>query len=61
MIQDNLFTPMKRTKKLPIDQNNKDDYDINLRSSINSTKKNSNVISSILPFEKIKSNPSFSV
>jgi hypothetical protein len=50
MIQESLFTPMKRTKKLAIDQNNKDDYDINLRSSINSTKKSTNIISSILPF-----------
>lgn len=50
MIQENLFTPMKRTKKLPIDQNNRDDYDINLRTSTNSTKKNNNIISSILPF-----------
>lgn len=50
MIQESLFTPMKRTKKLSVDQNNKDDYDINLRTSVNSTKKSSHIISSILPF-----------
>lgn len=60
MIQDNLYTPIKRTKKTLHDQSNKDDYDINLRTSINSNKKNI-IMSSIIPLDKIKSNPSFSL
>ena len=39
--------PIRRIKKTPLDTINKDDYDVNLRSSLNSNKKNSILTSSI--------------
>lgn len=60
MIMNDFSTPVKKIKKLSYDISNKDDYDINLRTSMNVPRKNSMANNSI-QMEKIKSNPSFSL
>lgn len=39
--------PIRKIKKTTLDPTNKDDYDVNLRSSLSSNKKNSIMASSI--------------
>lgn len=60
MISNNSYTPIRKIKKAPLDATNKDDYDVNLRTSLNVQRKNG-VIPSLVQIEKIKSNPSFSL
>lgn len=60
MISNNSYTPIRRIKKPSYDTSNKDDYDINLRTSLNVPRKNP-VIPNLAQMEKIKSNPSFSL
>ena len=60
MIQNSSFTPIRRIKRNPFDSTNKDDYDINLRTSLNSNKKN-NPNLNVVSIEKFQSNPSMSL
>lgn len=60
MISNNSYTPIRKIKKSSYDTSNKDDYDVNLRTSLNVQRKNP-VIPNIVQMEKIKSNPSFSL
>lgn len=60
MISNNSYTPIRKIKKSTYDASNKDDYDVNLRTSLNVQRKNP-VIPNIAQMEKIKSNPSFSL
>jgi hypothetical protein len=60
MITNNSYTPIRKIKKTSYDTTNKDDYDINLRTSLNVQRKNP-IIPNIIQMEKIKSNPSFSL
>ena len=60
MIPNNSYTPIRKIKKSTYDTSNKDDYDVNLRTSLNVQRKNP-MIPNIVQMEKIKSNPSFSL
>ena len=60
MFSNNSYTPIRKIKKSSYDTSNKDDYDVNLRTSLNVQRKNP-VIPNIVQMEKIKSNPSFSL
>jgi hypothetical protein len=60
MITNNSYTPIRKIKKAPFDTVNKDDYDVNLRTSLNVQRKNG-IPPNLVQIEKIKSNPSFSL
>ena len=60
MMSNNSYTPIRKIKKSSYDTSNKDDYDVNLRTSLNVQRKNP-IIPNIVQMEKIKSNPSFSL
>jgi hypothetical protein len=40
MIPNNSYTPIRKIKKSTYDPSNKDDYDVNLRTSLNVQRKN---------------------
>ena len=40
MIPNNSYTPIRKIKKSSYDTSNKDDYDVNLRTSLNVQRKN---------------------
>lgn len=55
-----LYTPVRKLKKPTSDPTNKDDYDVNLRTSLNVQRKNQ-ILPNTVQIDKIKSNPSFSL
>ena len=60
MIANDSYTPIRKIKKPSYDTSNKDDYDVNLRTSLNVERKNP-ALTNIIQMDKIKSNPSFSL
>ena len=60
MFSNNSYTPIRKINKPSYDTTNKDDYDVNLRTSLNVQRKNQ-IVPNVVQMEKIKSNPSFSL
>lgn len=54
------YTPVRKLKKPSYETSNKDDYDVNLRTSLNVQRKNQ-IMPNTVQMDKIKSNPSFSL
>lgn len=54
------YTPIRKLKKPAYQTPNKDDYDVNLRTSLNVQRKNP-ILPNTVQMDKIKSNPSFSL
>ncbi len=60
MIANDSYIPIRKIKKTTFDTTNKDDYDVNLRTSLNVQKKGP-IALNLIQMDKIKSNPSFSL